>query len=336
MGMVTSSLSTTTVQDWQPGGPESNDAITRLCKQSNWALAAGGAWQWQLGTRIACTGTVTTGTQFWPVVCHPFSAPSLRISVFGQCSSGGTDQIGVYLSEGYPFGAGSQVATLTIPASPAVATCTVDCSLYLRPVLIYLRAETAIDDLELQGFRGRLVGAEPLDGALYNLSGFGVSRYIQEAEFSDNAPLTGQAINSQLSVAYSVKNLRGRGLYHASLSGGQVRNAEEITQASGGISQALWAGLPVRPAAYARAYVRSYQQASTGDDSLVIRLNGVSATLALATTGAQTQAVYEGWETLDLSPPGDNCLCDGIYVSDETAGCGHVIQDISIISGLFA
>jgi hypothetical protein len=210
----------------------------------------------------------------------------------------------------------------------------VDCSLYLQPVLIYLKAETAIDDLELEGFRGRLVGAEPLDGALYRSPPF-PGRFLQEGEFADNRPLTGEMVNSQLTGMYSCKTLRGRGLYHASLTGGQVRNVEEITQASGGLSQALWAGLPVRPAAYTRAYVRSYQQASTGDDSLVIRLNGVSATLALATTGAQTQAVYEGWETLDLSPPGDNCLCDGIYVSDETAGCGHVIQDISIISGLF-
>ena len=338
MALVEDSLSTTTLQDWQPGAAQQNAAITKLCQQSNWVLAAGGGWQWQHGSRIVNTGTILSGTQFWPVVCSPFGGVSLRVSVYGKCSSGGSDQIGIYLSDSWPFGAGVQMGTLTIPGTAAVATATIDTQNYFNPVLIYLKAETNIDDLELQGFRGRLVGAEPDGTALQYQDIFNrTMRFLQEKEFADTSPLTAALIMQGIHDASTPKLWRGRSSLNVCYDGGQVRNAEELTQASGGANQVLFANVRARFGAFTRCYVRSYQQTSSGDDSVIFIMNGAENSLELNTTGTQTQNVWEGWQILGvvLEPYGSLAIISAIYASDPDSGQGHVIQDISIISGLF-
>jgi hypothetical protein len=337
MALVEDSLSTTTLADWQAGYRQGNSAITRLCQQSNWALSAAGGWQWQHGARIVNTGTIATGSQFWPVVCSPFGGVSLRVSVYGSCSSGGSDQIGVYLSDTWPFGAGVQVATLTIPGTAAIATATIDTQAYFGPILIYLKAESDIDDLVLQGWRGRLIGAEPDTDKLEHTK-FTVARYVQEKEFVDTSPITSDMMQMCYRVGFHTKTLRGRGLLCLALEGGSVRNKEKLDQAAEGGVQVLLAGVRCRMGPVVRVYVRSYQQASDGDDSLIVRLNGVPQVHLLGTSGVQTQPVYEGWEYMDLDAItlDGTSIIDVIYEADPDAGQGHVLQDVSIITGYLA
>lgn len=333
MALITPSLATTTGDDWQPGLRQGNPAIAALARQSNWALASAGAWQWQHTARITAANQIAVGSTWWPVVCAPMFGVRLRVSLYGACSSGGSDQIGIYLSDSWPFGAGIQIGTLTLGASPGLVYADCDVQAYRGPVLIYLKAETTIDDPELEGFRGRLVATSDPDATALALTITDHSRYIQEGEIADTAPLTWLIPQACLDVAYACYFGRGRALLHLSPIGGQVRYDNKFTQVESGAQVLAWQ-VPCQGSVDHWIYIRSHQRATGGSDYLQLRANGQILDCTIATTGAQTQEAYEGWERFDFSGIVFNNYfnLDLIYVSTDTADDGHIIQDISVLA----
>lgn len=336
MAYTTDRLQLIGAQDWYGGQRQGNPAYDALRLQAGAALSAAGGPLAIHGSALSHTGTLAADTQLFPMVIWLSGQTQIRVSAFARCGDAtekfASIYLSDYLSDSSPFDAGALVGTLSIPVAKGLTSTTIDVQGYRGWCLLYLELAEDTTDLLLHHVSVFAEPAEPDDDLLLVESEW--ARYVQPEEAAAGAPLSWLAVRSMTAVCEHILTQRGSAVAHAQLAPTQIRPGGVMAWDVEARQMIRPDYHRIPPGAVVRAWVRSYQRAATGTDTVTLTVGGQQASLTLASAGAATQAAHEGWQSVAIAQAaGITAPITLAYDGTTLVGVGHIVSDVSVVIG---
>lgn len=330
MAMVVDSLPEIGAADWKPGSGPQNPAIQRLCQQANTAVGYAGPPILHVGQRVESVGGFAVGTVFWPMRTWMRQGAKVEVS----CICEGAGELTVH----FQAWGGAIVESVVVPVASSYCTGSAQWEHAEQEVIVYVEVTddtgggiTAVEGLAVHWLAARNV--DPTSGN-YLIDDAQWLRYVAEHEWADGRawPVdTAQAV-SAAPIALYRKEVTATAITLAMDE--FVRPTHTVNpQPTGDTYIVRDIPITTRTKEALRLAVRSYRASTgTGNDEVIWTIDGVDQiAMALTTTGAQNQALTDGWQDMDGPIMGRGKHTVSLrYRAGGVGTAVHGIQDVSI------